>query len=172
MRTVLQAAADKFGWQPAKAPSGRGVGIACGVDAGAYIALIAQVTVNKDNGKVQVERVVCAQDSGLVINPRGLIMQLEGCVTMGLGYTLSEQIRFEGGAVRDANFDTYKLPRFSWVPKIEAVLVDTGIEEAHGGGEPAIIGMGGAVANAIHDAVGVRLYDLPMTPQRVLTALA
>lgn len=172
MRTVLQAAADKFGWQPAKAPSGRGVGIACGVDAGAYIALIAQVTVNKDNGKVQVERVVCAQDSGLVINPRGLIMQLEGCVTMGLGYTLSEQIRFEGGAVRDANFDTYKLPRFSWVPKIEAVLVDTGIEEAHGGGEPAIIGMGGAVANAIHDAVGVRLYDLPMTPQRVLAALA
>lgn len=171
MRKVLEAAAEKFGWQPAEAPSGRGLGVACGIDAGTYVAAIAEVNVDKDTGKVKVERVVCAQDMGLVINPRGATMQLEGCVTQGLGYTLSEQIRFEGGAIKDVNFDTYKPPRFSWVPKIESVLVDTGIEEAHGGGEPAIICMGAVVANAIHDAVGARLYDLPMTPARVLEAM-
>ena len=171
MRKVFEAAAEKFGWQPAPAPSGRGVGIACGVDAGTYVALMAAVTVDTDTGKVKVERVVCAQDMGVVINPRGAIMQAEGCITMGLGYALSEQIRFEGGTILDTNFDTYKPPRFSWVPKIENVLVDTGIEESHGGGEPAIICMGAAVANAIHDAVGARLYQLPMTRERVLQAM-
>ena len=98
-------------------------------------------------------------------------MQAEGCITMGLGYALSEQIRFEGGTILDTNFDTYKPPRFSWVPEIETVMVDTGIEESHGGGEPAIICMGAAVANGIHDAVGARLYHLPMTRERVLQAM-
>ena len=66
---------------------------------------------------------VCAQDMGIVVNPEGAKMQIEGGVTMGLGYTLSEELRFRGGDILDRNFGTYEIPRFSWVPSIEAVLV-------------------------------------------------
>jgi isoquinoline 1-oxidoreductase len=171
MIDVLKAAADKFGWTPAKGPSGRGYGISCGTDAGTYVVNIAEVKVDKQTGKVQVVRVVAAQDMGLCVNPQGSIIQMEGCITMGLGYALSEDIHFEGGKLFDTNFDTYQLPLFSQVPKIETVILDKKDEPAQGGGEPAIINMGACIANAIFDACGARLYQLPMTPERVLEAL-
>ncbi|MCK6621633.1 MAG: xanthine dehydrogenase family protein molybdopterin-binding subunit [Calditrichaceae bacterium] len=168
---VLKAAAEKFGWKPAKSPSGRSAGVACGIDAGAYVAVIAEVEVNKSSGEVQVKRVVAAQDMGLVINPRGAIIQVEGCVMMGLGYALSEEMHFKGGEIFDLNFDSYEIPRFSWMPKIEVVLVDSKDPDPQGGGEPAIICMGGAIANAIFDATGARLFQLPMTPERIKKAM-
>jgi len=171
MLRVLRAAAERFAWTPAQAPSGRGFGIALGIDAGTYVALLAEAEVSRESGAVRVKRVVCAQDMGLVINPEGARMQAEGCITMGLGYALSEEVRFRGGRVRDLSFGTYELPRFSWVPEIEVVLLDRRGEPAQGGGEPAIIGMGAAVANAVFDAVGARVLRLPMTPARVLAAL-
>jgi nicotinate dehydrogenase subunit B len=171
MRRVLAACAEKFGWKPAKAPSGRGFGIACGIDAGTYVAHMAEVEVNKTKGTVQVKRVVCAQDMGLSINPEGAKIQIEGCITMGLGYALTEEIHFKGGEIFDLNFDTYEIPRFSWLPKIETVLIDAKDSPPQGGGEPAIISMGGVIANAIYDAVGARLFQLPMTPERVKEAL-
>lgn len=172
MRRVLKAAAEKAGWTPAKAPSRRGLGIACGIDSGTYVALTAEVEVDEKNGNVRVERVVCAQDMGLVVNPEGAIMQIEGCITMGLGYALSEEIHFKGGEILDKNFDTYELPRFSWLPKIEPVLIEADDNSPQGGGEPAIICMGAVIANAIYDATGARLFQLPMTPERVKQALA
>jgi isoquinoline 1-oxidoreductase len=171
MRRVLEAAAGKFGWKSAKGPSGRGQGVACGIDAGTYAALMAEVEVDRATGKIRVKRVVCAQDMGIVVNPDGARMQIEGCITMGLGYTLTEELRFDGGAILDRNFDTYELPRFSWVPKIESVLVKNDELDPQGGGEPAIVPVGGVVANAVFDATGARLYRLPMTPERVLAAL-
>jgi isoquinoline 1-oxidoreductase len=90
---------------------------------------------------------------------------------MGLGYTFSEEIRFKGGEVLDKNFDTYSLPRFSQVPQIETVFIDAPDVPAQGCGEPAIVPLGAAVANAIYDAVGARLFQLPMTPARVLAAI-
>ena len=117
-------------------------------------------------------RVVCAQDTGEVVNPEGALMQIEGCITMGLGYCLTEEIRFANGAVLDENYDTYELPRFSWLPKIEVVLVDNPDLGPSGCGEPAVTVMGAVVANAIHDAVGVRMFTLPMTPARILEALS
>jgi len=98
-------------------------------------------------------------------------MQAEGCVTMGLGYALTEDIQFKGGEIHNRNFDSYKLPRFSWVPKIEIELLDLPNEPAQGGGEPAIICMGALLANAIYDSIGVRLYQMPMSPERILAAL-
>ena len=89
IRRVLRVAADKFGWTPAAAPSGRGFGIACGMDAGTYVAMIVEVDVDKKTGSVRVKRVVCAQDMGLLINPQGAKIQMEGCITMGLGYALT-----------------------------------------------------------------------------------
>lgn len=171
MRRVLQAAADAFGWQPGAAPSGRGTGMACTIDAGTYVAAMAEVKVDAASGQVRVVRVVCAQDMGVVVNPDGARMQAEGGITMGLGYALAEELNFHGGQVLDSNFDTYTIPRFSWVPRIEVVLVANDEVAPQGGGEPPIITTGAVIANAIFDATGARLMRLPMTPQRVLQAL-
>jgi nicotinate dehydrogenase subunit B len=171
MRSVLQAAAERFGWKKAPAPSGRGIGIACGIDSETYCAECVEVSVEKESGRVRIKRVVAAQDMGIVINPEGAIMQMEGCITMGLGYTLSEDITFKGGQILTTNFDTYELPRFSVLPVIETVLVKNDDLPPKGGGEPAIVPLGAAVANAIFDACGARLYRFPMTPERVRQAL-
>ena len=171
MIDVLKAVADKFDYTPAPGPSGRGIGIACGIDAGTYVAHIAQVEVNEETGEVRVLRVACAQDMGMCVNPQGAAIQMEGCVTMGLGYALSEDIEFDGGAIHTGNFDTYQIPLFSWVPEIETVILDRQHMPPQGGGEPPIICMGGVVANAIFDATGARLYRMPMTPERVLEAI-
>jgi len=172
MIRVLKAAAEKFGWTPSKSPSGRGFGVACGIDSGTYVAHMAEVAVDEKTGKVRVKRVVCAQDMGVVINPEGAKLQMEGCITMGLGYALTEEIHFSGGEIRDVNFDTYEISRFSWLPKIETVLIKAEDVSPQGGGEPAIICMGGVIANAIYDSTGVRLFQLPMTPNRVKEGLA
>jgi isoquinoline 1-oxidoreductase len=172
MRRVLQAAAQAFGWKPAAAPSGRGFGVACGVDSGTYATLAVEVNVDATSGAVRVERVVCAQDMGVVVSPEGATLQVEGCITMGLGYVLSEEVRIRGGEVLDLNFGTYELPRFSWLPRIETVLVRNDALPPQGGGEPAIVPMGAAIANAVFDATGARLFRLPLTPARVQAALA
>jgi CO/xanthine dehydrogenase Mo-binding subunit len=98
-------------------------------------------------------------------------MQIEGCITMGLGYCFTEEIRFSKGKILDENFDTYEIPRFSWTPKIEAVLVDNPEMPPQGCGEPAITAMGGVMANAVYDAIGKRLFTLPMSPARIKQAL-
>jgi nicotinate dehydrogenase subunit B len=173
MKKVLQAAAEAFGWKPGVSPTRRGRGMACSIDAGTYSALMAEVGVNPDTGAVSVKRIVAAQDMGIVVNPDGAKMQMEGCVTMGLGYVFTEELRFEGGKILDANFDTYEIPRFSRVPaRIETILVRNDEISPQGGGEPAIVPMGGALANAVFDATGARLDRLPMTPARVKEAVA
>lgn len=172
MRKVLRAAADAFGWKPAPGPSGQGRAVACSADAGTYVAVTAQVAVDRASGKVKVERIVLAQDMGTVVNPDGAKMQMEGGVTQGLGYALTEELRFKGGEVLDRNFDTYEIPRFSWVPRIETVIVPNDDLAPQGGGEPAIVPTGAVLANAVFDAVGARLYRLPLTPERVREALA
>jgi nicotinate dehydrogenase subunit B len=171
MRNVLNLAAEKFGHRFANAPSKRGIGIACSDYKGTYVATMAEVKVDESSGAIRIQRVVCAQDTGEVINPEGVRLQIEGCITMGLGYVLSEEIRFSGGKIFDENFDTYELPRFSWLPEIETVLVDNPGMPPQGCGEPAITPMGAVIANAVYDAVGVRLYELPMTPARIKEAL-
>jgi CO/xanthine dehydrogenase Mo-binding subunit len=172
MRRVLQAAAQAFGWKTAPRASGRGVGIACSTDAGSYVAACAEVAVDKAQGTVQVVRVVCAEDLGIAVNPEGARMQIEGAITMGLGYSLSEELRFRGGEILDRNFDTYRLPRFSAVPHIEAILVRNDDIAPQGGGEPPITTVGAVLANAVFDATGARQFRLPMTPERILAGVA
>ena len=136
------------------------------------VAAMAEVDVDRETGHVKVERVVCAQDMGECVNPAGAILQVEGCITMGLGYCLSEGLRFRGGNILDHNFATYTLPRFSWTPEIEVRIVENRELPPQGGGEPAITLMGGLIANAVYDAVGVRSYTLPITQERILEGLA
>lgn len=172
MRQVLQVAAEHFGWKPAATPSGRGVGIACGIDAGTYVATIAEVQVDKASGRIKVKRIVSAQEMGIVVNPEGATIQMEGCITMGLGYALAEEVRFRGGEILDRNFDTYEVPHFSWLPKIETILVKNDELTPQGGGEPAIVPIGAVIANAVFDACGARIFRMPLTPARVLAAMA
>jgi isoquinoline 1-oxidoreductase len=172
MKRVLEAAAAKFGWQPMAGPSRRGYGVALGINAGTYVATIAHVAVRPATGALEVVRMVCAQDMGVVVNPEGAAQQMEGCLTMGLGYALNEEVRFANGRVLDRNFGTYTLPQFSWLPKIETVILDSPDTPAQGGGEPAIITVGAALANAVFDATGARVVQLPLTAARVKAALA
>jgi len=171
MIDCLKAVADRFGYKPAKTPSGRGIGIACGHDANTWVAEISEVEVDKTTGKVKVKRIACAQDMGLCVNPQGALLQIEGCLAMGLGYTLSEEIFFEGGNIHTRGFDSYEIPRFSWMPQMECVILDRKNKAPTGGGEPAIIAVGAVVSNAIFDATGARMYRMPMTPARVLNEI-
>jgi isoquinoline 1-oxidoreductase len=171
MIECLKAVAGKFGYVAGKAPSGRGIGIAIGKDAGTYVAHMAEVRVDKQSGIVNVIRITCVQDMGLCVNPEGATIQMEGCITMGLGYALTEELFFEGGKIHNRGFDTYEIPRFSGLPIIDTVILDRKDKAPQGGGEPAIIGIGAVIANAIFDATGARLFRLPMTPERVLEAL-
>jgi nicotinate dehydrogenase subunit B len=171
MIRVLKAAAGQFGWKPAKAPSGRGHGVVCLDYLGTYVAAMAELEVDKSTGAVHVLRIVHAQDMGPVINPNGTRMQIEGAITMGLGYCLTEEIHFKGGEIKDLSFDSYTIPRFSWVPKIESVLIENTEIAPSGGGEPPIVGMGGLIANALFDATGVRLRRLPLTRERIKAKL-
>jgi CO/xanthine dehydrogenase Mo-binding subunit len=147
------------------------VGVSCAIYRGTYDATIAEIAVDKASGGVQVRRVVCAQDMGVIVNPDGARQQIEGSITMGLGYALTEEVHFKDGEVLEKNFDTYEIPRFSWVPRIETILIDNPEVAAQGGGEPPIVNMGAVIANAIFDAVGARLFQLPMTPARIKEAL-
>ena len=171
MIRVLKTAAEKFGWTPSVKSSGRGHGIACAMYLGTYIATMAEVAVDPKTGAIRVKRVVCAHDTGLIINPEGLRLQVEGSIMMGLGYPLTEEVHFRSGQIQDRNFDTYEIPKFSWVPKIETILIDAPEHASQGGGEPAIVCMGAVLASAVYDAAGIRLYQLPMTPERVRAAL-
>jgi nicotinate dehydrogenase subunit B len=171
LRRVLEVAAKEFGWQPAPGPTGRGIGVAIGTDSDSFVANMAEVEVDKANYRVRVKRVLCVQDMGIVVNPQGARQQMEGCITMGLGYALSEHVHFKNGEVLDRDFSSYEIPRFSWVPKIETVLIKNPNDPPSGGGEPAIIGMGAVIANAVFDAIGARVLHLPVTPSHIKEAL-
>lgn len=170
---VLHAVAQASHWTPRAAirRDGRGRGLAFGVDAGAYVAHVADVVVDRSTGTVRVEKVWCAQDMGIVVNPRGAEIQTEGAITMGLGYCFSEELAFQGGKILTSNFDTYGFTRMSGTPQIEVTLVQNDKLDPQGGGEPGIINMGAVIANAIYDATGARMTRLPMTPERVLAEI-
>jgi isoquinoline 1-oxidoreductase len=171
MIRVLNTAADKFGHDFNKSPSGMGYGISCTNYLNTYVATIAHVSVNKSTGKVKVEHIVCAQDMGEIINPQGAKLQIEGGITMGLSAALFEKIEFSGGKIRTKNFDSYQITRFADAPPIDIMLVDNPGMPPQGCGEPAITTVGAALANAIFDAVGARVYILPMTQERILAAM-
>lgn len=171
MIETLQLAAKTFGYNKEKKP-GVGYGIALGQDAGTLVAMIAEVFVDKETGVVQPIRVVCAQDMGQVVNPHGATLQTEGGITMGIGYALYEEIEFNGGEMNTTNFNRYEITRFSKTPKIECVFIDKMDAKPQGGGEPAIICVGAAIANAVFDACGARVNRMPVTPERILAAIS
>ncbi len=171
MRTarVLQVVAEKAGWGKAVA-QGHALGIAQHTCFGTSVAQVAEVSVNRQDGKIKVHKVVVAIDCGPVVNPGPLVAQVEGAVIMGISTALKEQIKFADGGARSANFNDYPILRMSEIPEIEVHIIDS--KEAIGGiGEPPIAPVAPAVANAFFKATGVRIRRLPLDPATVMEAI-
>jgi isoquinoline 1-oxidoreductase len=167
MRAVLEAAANRFGWDKQKATAGRGSGIACGFEKGGYVATCAEVSVGRPDGKVKLERVVTSFECGAIVNPKHLENQVEGAVVMAIGGALFEAVEFNNGTILNARFSRYRVPRFSDVPNIEIVLLDRKDLPSAGAGETPIVGLAPAVGNAIFAATKTRLRSLPLAPKGV-----
>jgi len=135
----------------------------------------AEVEVDTETGHVRVVNIVSATDVGRAINPMSLEGQMEGGVAMGIGYALLEECKFAQGKMLNTNFTDYKMPTSMDIPDMETVIVETvdkdGPFGAKGIGEAGAIPTGAAIANAVKDALGFRIYELPMTPEVVHRAI-
>jgi isoquinoline 1-oxidoreductase beta subunit len=158
-KAVLDLVATKSGWG-APLPKGKGRGVAVFSGFGSHLALVAEVSVDSAN-HVRVERVVCALDTGLVVNPDIVKAQIEGGVNFGVSAALREQITVLNGRIEQANFDTYQLLRIHEAPSIEVHIVPSK-EEPGGVGEPGTSGAVAAVANAVSAATGKRITTVPI----------
>jgi CO/xanthine dehydrogenase Mo-binding subunit len=163
LRAVFEAAAEKFGWGKQKSSSTRGFGLAGGVEKGGYVATCAEVAIEGE--VLRIRRVVEAFECGAVVNPEGLRNQITGAVMQALGGAMFEAIRFGNGRILNPHFAEYRVPRFSDMPQIEAVIVDRKDLPPAGAGETPIVGLAPAVSNAIFAARGTRLRSLPMVPE-------
>lgn len=137
---------------------------------------IAEVEVNKETGVVKILKLYDAHDIGKAINPQSVEGQIEGSLAMGIGYTFLENMQFDKkGRPANGNFANYRLPRTMGIPPMESILIETNDPEgpfgAKGMGEASLLPTSAAIANAIYDAVGIRLKELPFTPDKVITAL-
>ncbi|MBF0521725.1 MAG: molybdopterin-dependent oxidoreductase [Candidatus Omnitrophica bacterium] len=140
-----------------------------------FEAQIAEVEVNKETGEVKILKIWDAHDVGKAINPQSVKGQIEGSLIMGIGYSLYENLQFKNGRVVNPNFGHYKVPRSVGIPPMESILIETndpnGPFGAKGMGEAALLPTAAAIANAIEDAVGIRLKELPFTPDKIIKAL-
>ena len=154
---VLRLAAEKAGWG-APAPKGKGFGVAVHESFNSYVAQIAEVTV--DGGGLKVDRVVCAVDCGIAVNPDVVVAQMEGGIGFGLGAALRNKITLTKGVVDQSNFHDYEPLRLSDMPKVEVYIVRSDAAPT-GVGEPGVPPVAPAVANAVFAATGKRLRSLP-----------
>jgi isoquinoline 1-oxidoreductase subunit beta len=160
-KAVLELAAEKAGWGQ-KLPSGSGRGVSVQFAFGSYLSQVAEVSVAKDGG-VRVQRVVCAVDCGMVVNPDTVKAQIEGGVIFGITAALYGQITLKNGRVEQSNFDNYQMLRINEAPVVEVHIIKS--TEAPGGiGEPGTAAVSPAVANAIFAATGKRIRKLPVDP--------
>jgi CO/xanthine dehydrogenase Mo-binding subunit len=179
LREVLAAAADKAGWEIRPSPrlnqegcaQGRGLAFARYENDMAIVACIAFVEVEPASGALRVKRIVVAHDCGLIINPDGVRNQIEGNVIQSLSRAIKEEVKFDEYRVTSVDWDTYPILKFSEVPEIEIVLIDRPDQPALGAGEPSQITTAAAVANAIFDATGTRVRQIPFTPERIKEAV-
>jgi isoquinoline 1-oxidoreductase len=170
MTAVLEAAAKAFGWPRQKTSPYQGFGIAAGFEKGSYVATCAEVSVNRTAGIVQIVKLLEAFECGAIVNPDGLKNQVVGAMIQGLGGALFESILFESGHILNDRFSSYRVPRFRDVPPIEVVLLDRKDIPSAGAGETPIMAVAPAIGNAFYGATGVRLRDLPLSPERHLSA--
>ena len=162
LHRTLTEVAERFGWGSRRAGNSVGLGVALGYDVGSYAAECVELAV--EGREVQVQRVVAAFDCGLVLNPDGVRNQVEGSIIMGMGTALWEVVEFAGGRPLNPSFSRYRVPRITDAPQIEVALVGDPATPSTGAGEPAIVPIAAAIANAVYDATGTRIRELPIVP--------
>jgi CO/xanthine dehydrogenase Mo-binding subunit len=174
-RDVIEKAAQGFGWQKGrKAPRGRGFGFAFAryKNLAAYCGIAAEVEVNRETGRPRLVRAVAAVDSGQVVNPDGLINQIEGAIVQSMSWTLYESVTFDDTKITSIDWQTYPILRFNSVPEsIEVHVINRPGQPFLGSGETGQGPAAASIANAIADATGKRLRDLPLTRKRIKDAI-
>jgi CO/xanthine dehydrogenase Mo-binding subunit len=177
---VIRRAAAMMKWEPRPSPRertadaltrGRGFAYVHYKHAEAYVAMGIELAVERATGRIQVERVVCVQDCGLIVAPDGVRSQVEGSILQTLSRVLMEEVKFDRARVTSVDWASYPIMRFSQVPRLEIELIDRPTEKPVGAGEASTAPVGAALGNAVFDATGVRLRTIPFTPERVKAAL-
>ena len=166
----MQLAAERFGW----AARGRGTGFAFAryKNLASHCAVAMEVRVDHDSGEIHVPRVVAAVDSGEAVSPDGIRNQIEGGIVQSLSWTTREAMAFDASHRTSFDWSAYPILRFPAVPgRIEVHVIDRPKQPFLGAGEAAQGPAAAALANAVADALGVRLRDMPLSPQRVKAAL-
>ncbi len=178
-KAVIEAVAKKADWKAGtnlaaanSAMHGRGVGFAKYKNLATYVAVIADVAVDPKTGTIRVSRLTAVADAGLIINPNGLANQIEGGCIQSTSWTLHEQLRFDRQRVTSRDWTGYPILTFLEVPEVEVALLNHPSEEALGAGEAAQGPTAAAIANAVANATGRRIRDLPLSAERVKQALA
>jgi CO/xanthine dehydrogenase Mo-binding subunit len=174
-RAVIQMAADRAGWSP-KAPrvsgQGRGFAFARYKNLGAYCAVALTVSVEHETGQIRLGRVVAAVDSGQPINPDGIRNQIEGAMIQAASWTLYEEVRFDRRHITSTDWSGYPIMRFPAAPEsVEVHIIPRPGQPFLGTGEAGQGPMAAAIANALRDATGARVRDLPLSAERVKAAI-
>jgi nicotinate dehydrogenase subunit B len=172
-QAVVKLAAERFGWTKEMASShGKGFAFARYKNHAAYLALAIEVQVEHETGRSRVVRAVAAIDSGQAVNPDGIRNQTQGGIIQAISWTLYEAVTFDRTRITSIDWSSYPILRFASVPdSIEIHVINQPGQPFLGTGEAAQGPTAAAVANAIRNAIGKRLYDLPLTRQRVKAAL-
>ncbi len=162
LRTVLETAAARFGWADArrKKEPGVGVGLACGTEKGSVVAACVEIAIRQD--EIVVKRVCEVFECGAVLNPANLLSQVHGCIIMGLGPALREEMRFDSSRILNPSFSQYGVPRFRDVPELDMHILDKPEAPSAGGGETPIMAIAPAIANAVFHATGQRVREMPI----------
>jgi nicotinate dehydrogenase subunit B len=173
-RAVLTAAAERAGWAHRRKEVGRGkgIGFAQYKNQKCYAAVVIDLRVELDTAQIVLEHAVIAADAGQIVDPSGLANQLEGGVIQSASWTLKEQVTFDRTRITSIDWESYPILKFPEAPEIETVLLDRPGAPSLGSGEATQGPAAGAIANAVFDAIGVRLRAIPFTPERVRAAVA
>ncbi|MCP5516008.1 MAG: xanthine dehydrogenase family protein molybdopterin-binding subunit [Verrucomicrobiales bacterium] len=164
LRAVLETAANRFRWKQrvTERRDNLGVGLACGTEKGSVVAACAEVLVDAARDRIVVRRVCQVFECGAVVNPDNLVAQIQSCLIMGLGPALREEMRFAGGVMRNAAFSRYHVPRLSDVPELDLHVLDRPDLPSAGAGETPLIAIAPAIANAVFQATGRRIREMPI----------
>ena len=164
IKAVLQAVAERANWagRGRKNEPNVGFGLAAGTDKGSVVVACAEVEVHPDKGEIVVRRVTQAFECGKILNPTGLLTQVEGAIIQGIGPALREGMEFTGGQITNATFRRYKVPRFADLPELDIILLDRPDLASAGAGETPLIAVAPAIANAVRAATGQRIRQMPI----------
>ena len=173
-RAVIESVKRKAGWKASEkgdGARGRGIAFAKYKNLATYVAVVAEIEIDRKSGRVRVPRAFAAAEPGQIINPNGLANQIEGGMIQSTSWTLREAVRFDRNGITSRDWNGYQILTMPEVPEISVMLHNRTGEKPLGAGEASQGPMAGAIANAFANATGHRLRDLPFSPERVQAAL-